>query len=756
MLYLPVLATGILSVAWWPFLPNFQWLAAGLLCCLIGHRLLLFRLLACLLAGALWGVCSAHTLIKHQLPENLDKHDIQLTGTINSLVDSTDKRSRFTFVIDSAFALTSPSEPLSITKVLLSWYGAPTLKPGEKWQLTARLSRPRGFSNPGGFNYRGWLLQQAYSATGYVRISLREPGLIGEEFSSHSLRDSIGQTIERQKLDPRTDAVLRALVIGDRTPLGSWWDQLARLGIVHLMVISGLHIGLVAGFGFGLGKLFARLTLPFSQSAGMRFIPALLAMLLAVAYSLLAGFSLPTQRALIAVCVVMTARLLRRNLGPWVCFSWAALLIAIRDPLAGLSSGFWLSFAAVAVLIWWFSPRQFVTRRARWRHMISAQFVLLAGLCVPLLFLLGRVSWLSPFVNLIAVPWVSLVCIPISLLATALSLAVGQAADGLWRLAGGSVSALFLVLDQLPDRAGFIVSPVPLSAAMLGAMALAILSLLVPMPRRIRLLCLIPLLLNLVATKPQAPLRVTILDVGQGLAVVIETPRHRLVYDTGSRFTDSFSAGRNIIAPYLWSRGISAIDTVILSHEDGDHTGGYQGLEQAMPIRKTLVGPALVGESHRFESCTDAGAWSWDGVEFRIVSARDGVDHGNDSSCVLLIRWRDVSVLIPGDIEQWGEYRLLETNNFDQALDLLIAPHHGSRTSSTPQFVDALRPHHVVFSAGFRHAFGHPHPQVVERYRRTGSNLWNTADRGALIFEWGATGRLQVLPQRDYFANWWN
>jgi competence protein ComEC len=551
------------------------------------------------------------------------------------------------------------------------------------------------------------------------------------------------------------------------------------LGIVHLLVISGLHIGLVALFGAALGKGLARLVILMSSacsllglrlsSPALHWLAPVSGLLAAGAYSLLAGFSLPTQRALIAVAVVVIARLRFRRIQPFVCLIWALTLIALLHPLA--------------ILIAWFSPWQSIDPWWTKKRTVSAQLALLVVMSVPLLFFIGRLSWLAPLVNLVAVLWVSMVTVPTVLFGCLLLPVSSRTAEVIWAISDWSVNLLWRFLDLLPSDQGFLVSPVGASSLVLSAALLAGLCLMLPRHLRERWLGVLPLaLLLLFNDRPKFGLRVTVLDVGQGLAVVVETDKRNLLYDSGAQFSAAFSAGSGIVAPFLWQRGWRSITTTLISHEDGDHSGGFAALQQVLPSRQIITGPGVnypeaVLQGQNVEICNAGAEWRWGEVLFEILSPVSAVGsitarEGNNSSCVLRIRWRDIQLLLPCDIESATEYQLLDTGRLDGPhLDVLVAPHHGNKTSSTAKFVQQLQPKHMVFSAGYRHQFGHPHPSVVKAYNAVNSRVWNTAEQGAITFEWSRhekpardltgeltgelSGQLTVTTARGQARRWW-
>ena len=805
MSYLLMFSLGIFSTAWWPTLPTLGFIFSLMLCSLPLWFAAKLRPLLCALLGILWGLLSAQLLVKESLPPAFDGEDILLTGTIVGLVDSNAKRSRFAFYVDSAqiynqsakndgASLNSAesADNIGVKKILISWYGKKGLRPGDRWQFVARLRQPRGFVNPRAFDYQLWLIQQGYGATGYVRaaeganrlenkpiLSLHSLFLAPSVMASQ-LRSTLRKRIEYTALSVRGKAVILALTIGDKQQLAPWWPDLARMGIVHLLVISGLHIGLIALLGSPIGSGLNRLAIlckyilyragvcsSFPRS--LSWVAPLCGLLAAFLYSLLAGFSLPTQRALIAVAVIVAAKLCYRMIAPLLCMTWALLLIAISQPLAVLSAGFWLSFTAVGLLIWWFSPWHVIHSHSRlrvsvWRRAVSAQLALLVAMSVPLFLFLGKVSWLAPMVNLVAIPWISFVTVPLSLLGALVPST--WLAEMLWLWADWSVVALWWLLDAVPQQLGFIALPVAISPLVITTVVLAGLSLLLPKGLAVRWPGIVPLALLLLFRNPSIPLRMTILDVGQGLAITVNTQNHTLVYDTAVEYSKQFSAGSGIIAPYLRQQGRNLIHTTIISHEDADHSGGFASLQKLLPSRRLLVGPAVaypdavIGDS-RFALCSAGQKWVWDTIQFEILVADNRPDQGNNSSCVLLISFvdstgRPVNILLPGDIERSGELALLENGLLDDAaLDILVAPHHGSKTSSTAAFVRRLAPRHVVFSAGYRHQFGHPHSSVVDRYRAIGSKLWHTGEQGAITFHWSLDGVMQVSAARNTQRRWW-
>ena len=810
--FLLAVSLGVFSVAWWQQLPDQTFYTVAVAMLTLAFIPLAWRcgpqrwvqavalIIGCLW-GSVWGLLAAYHSLDNQLPETLDRQELLVTGTIVGLVESSSQRSRFDFRVDSALKSTSPQRPISLQLLKLSSYNRsvadPVFVPGDHWQLRVRLRRPRGFENPGTFDYQRWLIQQGVSATGYVvpaelnkKIGLPEHSYWCRVQDGISRwRNQIALAIDMAGLSQLGSAVLAALTIGDKRRINNLWNSLVRLGIVHLMIVSGLHVGLVAGFGFVLGAVAVSvLTLTsrlfrgvFDQSIDYRWLPPLAGLAAAGSYSLLAGFSLPAQRALIAVIVVMIARLRMRRIRPLACVVWALLLISLSQPLAVLSSGFWLSFVAVIILVGWFYPWQSIDIRFRLKRAVSAQLALTLGLLVPSIVLVGMASWLGPMVNLLAVPWISLISVPLALLGCLGLLFSSRLAEMLWQLADYSISGLWYLLDLIPEQLGIITTPVAVTPVLAACALMAAISWLLPRGLGIRLLGMLPLITYYCAPAidKNTAMQLTVLDVGQGLAVVLEAADLVMVYDAGPAYGDRFNAGAGIIAPYLRSRGHSKIDQLIISHEDMDHAGGLQGLMQSIAVGELILGPGLKLPAEQAEDvgympaaikvCAAGQKWSWpiklsqgatETVYFYMLAPRkQSSDYqrakGNNYSCVLQISWRDKQILLPGDIERQVEANLLTEHRLPE-VDILLAPHHGSKTSSTAAFVTAIKPAHVVFSAGYRHQFGHPHQDVQRRYAEAGSQIWTTAQQGAITFVWSESGSLSIRPTRlDKPAFWW-
>lgn len=725
------LGCSLLQLA--PQLPAPGWSLTALVGLMVPAWLLarrrVFRALPWLVAGLLCAFWQANRVLDQRLPVELEGSDLTVEGVVASLPKQDERRVRVLFEVDRASGWDRPG------RLLLSWYeDPPELQPGQRWRLRVRMKRPRGFANPGGFDYAGWLFRNGVGATGYVRRSAdnRRLGGLGWPGVVDRWRGRLVGVIERTVPDPAA-GLLAALAVGDRSAIGAdQWALLKRTGTNHLLAISGLHIGLVATLAFFIGRWLWSLPGGTLLRVPAPMAGALAAVLAAAAYALLAGWSLPTQRAFIMVAVLMMALLLRRRPGLTRALALALGAVLLLDPLATLDPGFWLSFGAVGALLFGMGwrPRE----GGWWWRWGRAQWVVALGLLPVLVLLFQSVSVIAPLANLVAIPWVSFLVVPPLLIGLLLSSLSPALAAPLLGLAGGSLDILWSLLAWLAEwpHASWRFAGLPwwvLCAALGGSLLL-----LAPrgLPgRRWGVIGLVALLLY----RPPAPAPgsawVTLLDVGHGLAAVVRTADHLLLFDSGPAYSDRFDAGNAVIVPYLQHAGVERIDRVIISHGDRDHIGGLDSVRRAMTVGEVVSGVAdRIPGARR---CVAGEAWRWDGVDFRILHpSAGGRLRGNDGSCVLRVATAAGSVLLPGDIEAAGEQAMLERLAGGLDSDVLVAPHHGSRTSSTAAFVQAVTPAWVLFPVGYRDRYGHPHPEVVARYRDLGAGLFDSAGSGAL------------------------
>lgn len=714
-------ALGLLALRFLPALPPMAWLIAGPVLALM---LLPFRTypLAFFLLGLGWACLSAQWALDDRLMPALDGQTRWLEGRVIGLPRQTGEGVRFELADSRSRNARLPK------RIRVSWRGGPPVRSGERWRLAVTLKRPAGLLNFHGFDQEAWLLAQRIGATGSVKD--------GERLAParNAWRDSVRQRLMAVDAQGR-EAGLVALVLGDGSGLATAdWQVLQDTGTVHLLVISGQHIGLLAGLIYGLIAGLARYgcwprTWPWLPWAcGLAFSAAL-------GYGWLAGFGVPVQRACVMVGLVLVWRLRFRHLGLW----WPLLLalngVLVLEPLASLQPGFWLSFAAVAVLILAFGGR--LGPWSLWQAWTRPQWLMAIGL-FPVLWVLGLpISLSAPLANLVAVPWISLVVLPLALAGTAL-LPLPFIGEGLLWLAGGALDGLFKGLAWLAGHMpAWIPAQVPLGywlVSLLGAVLL-----LLPNGVPFRVLGWPMLLLAVFpprAMVPHGQVEVVQLDVGQGQSLILRTRHHALLYDAGPR-TGTFDLGARVVLPSLRKLGVGALDLMLLSHADVDHAGGAAAIAKGIPIKRVVGGetdglPAFIGT----QPCVSGERWTWDGVTFELWQW-PGAISGNAKSCVLQVQANGERLLLTGDIDRDAEQAML-ASPLAVPTEWLQAPHHGSRSSSSWAFVERLSPRNVLISRGRGNAFGHPHPQVMERYQRLGSQVYDSAEQGAVHVQLGA------------------
>ncbi|MFO1423868.1 MAG: DNA internalization-related competence protein ComEC/Rec2 [Candidatus Competibacteraceae bacterium] len=758
---------GILFLQTLPELPTRAWaLALPLVLALAFVPVL--RLPAWGAAGFLWALLLAPPF--PVLPAELESAELWVEGWIASIPDHEWRNTRFEFVVDQARRGEQPV-PLAGQRLRLAWWNdgepetdkesgteRPALWAGDRWGFAARLKRPRGLLNPGGFDYERYLYAKGIVATGTVR-SHPPPRLLApfDRYPLDRYRQRVADSFERLLPDNPQVGVLVALAVGEEGGITPWqWDVFNRLGVGHLMSVSGSHIGLVAGVVFGLVWLGWSRIPPLALRWPATRAAALAAVLGSGAYTLLSGLSVPAQRSFLMAAVAMVALMLQRPAAPSRILALALLVVLIVDPGSPLLAGFWLSFGAVAAILYTVSGRW---REHRWLgQTIGLQANITLAMLPPTLMFFQQFPLLSPLANLIAIPWVECTVLPLSLVAAVLE-PLGAAAqrlpldlaaltmEGLWRI--------LLWLDRLPGTVLYRPAP-PLWTL---AFALPALALLIA-PRGVpgRWLGL-PLCLPLLWPPANAPepggFWFTLLDAGQGLAAAVRTQHHVLVYDTGPKLGTTLDAGRAVLAPFLRQQGVVEVDALIVSHADGQHTGGVRSLRELMPVKRILTSAPEQTPINGAEPCRAGQGWEWDGVRFQMLHPPPTGFSGDEASCVLKVEGAAGRVLLPGDIETAAETALATTLGAGLAAEILVAPHHGHRNLSTVAFLNAVRPRYVLFSTGYRNRFGYPRPDTVAHYLATGATLLNASDEGALTFRLEPGQPLEPERYRREHRHYW-
>ncbi|MDQ1816991.1 DNA internalization-related competence protein ComEC/Rec2 [Massilia sp. CCM 9210] len=750
---------------------------AVLLCFLRGVARLA---LAGALAGFCWAALAAHLALAPELAKADEGRDITLVGIVDSLPYRFGNGVRFNFKVERVLDAQVTVPP----RVSLAWYAGyrealqpiGDVQPGERWQLVVRLQRPHGNANPHGFDYEAWLLEQGVRATGYVRPgggrNRRLDGfVVGLSNVIEHCRATLRERILRALPGKEYAGVIVALVVGDQRSIGQAdWDVFNRTGVGHLISISGLHITMVAGLFASLASalwrrsFFTGAQLPLLMPA--QKVAALTGAAVALLYVLLAGFGVPAQRTLYMLIVVAAALWFGRLTQVSHVLCMALGLVVVLDPWAIASPGFWLSFGAVAAILFATTGRTIV-RQSRWRGMLlvgaHTQYVVTLALVPLTMLLFSQVSIVSPLANALAIPVVSFVVTPLALAGSMLPAPVSTL---LLNVAHYAVQALAWVLTWCSGLR-FAVWNAPTPEPWLFAFAvIGTLWMLAPRgwPHRwTGLAAWLPLL----TAQPTAPapgeVLVTAFDVGQGMAVLIETGTHRLLYDTGPAYTPESNGANRVILPYLKGRGIGFLDGVVVSHSDIDHAGGGRTLLGA--VRVGWVSSSLwpdhpiVKAAPRHIRCTGGQQWTWDGVRFEMLhptveSYADASLKPNARGCVLRITAGEHSILLAADIEAAQEAKLVAGSAQLLRAEVLLAPHHGSGTSSTPAFLAAVQPRLVLFQVGYRNRYHHPKTEVVGRYEKLGIERLRTDESGAIMLD-SASGFAPVEYRRAHARYWY-
>lgn len=744
----------------------------------------------------------------HALAPQLEGRDIRVTARVVAMPHYTDAGVRLRLTVVSAQGAEGPV--VLPPRIDVAWYGGVTgdgvaglelqrrpgpIRAGDLWALTVRLKAPHGLANPHGWDYELWLWEQEVQATGYVRAGPRDepPQHLGSTWNHpvERLRQQVRDAIVHQlgaatgTAQDRAAGVVAALVTGDQRAIErADWDVFRATGVSHLMSISGLHITLFAWLtSWAVRRLWGRSAwlchrLPGPTAA------ALAGLLLAAGYALFSGWGVPAQRTVIMLAVVVVLRC-SGSRWPWpVVWLVALSAVVLADPWALMQAGFWLSFVAVAVLFATnlgasradgervsggfsadFGPSEGLVGlpgRWRWLHplgrMLREQWTLTLALSPLTLLLFGQVSLVGLVANLVAIPWVTLVVTPLSL--------VGVLLPPLWSLAAVSLQPLMAGLQWMADWPGAVwyAPAAPWWAGWAGVLGAAVLVLRWPWP--VRLLA-VPLLLPVMAWQaprpPHGQLEVLAMDIGQGNAVLVRTAEHALLYDAGPRYSLESDAGHRVVVPLLRALG-ERLDLLVLSHRDADHTGGA-GAVLAQQPRADVLGSLDADHPLRavrpVRPCLAGQHWEWDGVRFEVLhpAPQDVVPSArpNTISCVLRIApalpTPAPAVVLAGDIEQAQEQALLARGAPLRA-DLLLVPHHGSQTSSSAAFLQAVAPRTALVQAGYRNRFGHPAPQVLERYAQHGVRVVASAHCGAAA--WTSQQPAELRCQRAVQARYWH
>jgi len=708
--------------------------------------------------GFCWALL-ANTPLQDSWFTGLESTDLQVTGWVDAIPEPLYRRTRFYLEVDQLY---HQNQRISLTgRLRLYWYdNPPVLQVGDQWSLTVRLRKPRGLANPGGFDYERWLFVNDIVAQGYVR-AWPKPQRLAESarYPVDRFRQRLAEQIARVLNGNAYTGIVTALAIGERQGISDvQWQLLSQTGTGHLIAISGLHVGLIAGLIFAGARYgWSRSTVlvkrwPASKAA------AIAALLGAAGYALLAGMALPTQRALIMLTVVLLAVLGQRPIVPSRVLALALLGVLIVDPNAPLSGGFWLSFGAVAVIFYTLTGRR--PSNQPLRTWLTLQCSITLALLPAVLILFQQLPVLSPVANLIAIPWASVTVIPLTLLAVLMGFVSETAQAGLLQLAALTMDWLWAFLSwlgELPGTKQVMPSP-PLWTLLFSVPGLILLLAPKGMPGRWLggVLCL-PLICFSQPVPEFGEVWFTLLDVGEGLSAVVRTTNHTLVYDTGPRRGLSFDAGRVALVPFLRQQGVKEVDTLLISHADNAHMGGTRALLEQFAVQRILTSSPLDVPVQDAKSCQAGMSWIWDQVRFRMLHPpAQGGFSGDNGSCVLLVEAAGGRILLPGDIETPAEMALVNTYGDELKAQILVAPHHGTRSLPLPLFVKTVQPDYVLFSTGYQ---SRAKPSKAERrafYEAQGAVVLDTVEEGAITFRLRDLGELFPESYRRQSRRYWH
>jgi len=749
-----------------------------------GHGGTLAVAMAAVALGAAYASWRAEVRLADALDPQWEGAAVVVSGVIDGLPAASERGTRFAFAVEAV----APAAARIPSRVSLAWFpslddddddaaAVPALRAGERWTLRVRLKRPHGTVNPGGFDLEAWLLQHDLRATGYVvrdKANARVDAFAGRPRDVVArAREAVRERLLRDLGAAPYAGVVVALAIGDQRAIpDAQWTVFNRTGVGHLVSISGLHVTVFASLAGALAYALARRSVWLTSRVPARKVAAGVGIACAAAYTSLAGAEIPAVRTFAMLAIAAAGLWLGRPGTAGMVWLWALAGVLAWDPWAPLTPGFWLSYGAVALLLYASAARLAAEPARGWRARASAavregtqaQWVVTVGLTPLTLALFAQTSLVAPLANAIAIPVVTLGVVPLALLGILVPLPWLPVA------AHAVLVPLMSYLEWLarwPDATWQQHAP---PAWTVAAGVAGVLWLLAPrgVPGRAwGLVWLLPLALVRPLPPPDGAFRLTVLDVGQGLAAVVETRRRTLVYDTGPGFNEVADAGGRIVAPFLRALGLPRADAIVISHQDLDHSGGALSLMRAIPFGSLVSSLApdhpiavLSGRDHDTVQCIAGQAWTWDGVRFTILHpTRD--EYGdprtktNDRSCVLRIDAAGGSALLAGDIEAISEARLVRKVPGWLRADVLVVPHHGSRTSSSLPFVRAVAPALAIVASGYRNRFGHPKPDVVARYTGRGTQVVRTDRAGAITVTFAAGTPHVATGARERGARYW-
>ncbi|MEQ1597854.1 MAG: DNA internalization-related competence protein ComEC/Rec2 [Methylotenera sp.] len=799
-----IIALGFVFGAWLlqqqPILPALQaaWILAPSLIIFVKfqHKIVkkcsLFVLAA--LCGFFWAATFATIRLSDELPKNWEQQSVEIIGVVASLPEVTERGERFQFDVEKILTK-DDTKTLKIPQhISLNYYrevesakpeNAPALTnyfhAGERWQFTVRLKRPHSTYNPHGFDFEAWALAENMRATGAIRNKSGYKKLTNfvwkPSYLIENWREKIGNKISQVLTNKHYAGVIRALVVGDDSQISqAQWDVFFKAGVGHLVSISGLHITMLAGLAFSLVAFSWRRMPSLVVRLPTRKAATIAGVLVALMYAALAGWSVPTQRTIFMLLTFAVALLLARNLAISRVLAIALIVVVLCDPWAVIAPGFWLSFGAVALIAYVTVNR---LKTAHWfKTAINTQWAITLGLLPLLIVMFGQASIVSPLANAFAIPIISLLVVPLSIFGSLLNL------DFVLQVSHFILEICMHGLNWLANLPTWQQAAPPIWTLLVAIFGVLWLLLPCGFPQRwLGLILLLPLFFVEVEKPNIGEMQVAVLDVGQGLAAVIHTRNHAFLYDAGSRYSAQSDAGSKIIVPYLRGKGVKKLDGFIVSHDDIDHSGGAASVLAQVPVTWLASSFNLAADNlpRKTMKCFAGQYWRWDGVHFEVLhpsleSYENADIKDNNRSCVLKVTSQFGSILVTGDIEKEAERSLLETslqtnihetsgdsiitNNLLKSAglqsDVLIVPHHGSKTSSTVDFVQAVGAKYSVFTVGYLNRFKHPKPLIEKRFEESGAITHRSDYQGAILIDFKKNNPIKMTVWRQSQPRYWH
>lgn len=732
--------------------------------------------LATFLFGLVWASSFAIWRMSDQLPHAWEQKTISIVGVVASVPEATERGTRFRFDVEQILTKDAVvPRHISLNQYGSSQYSAnqydatesvtqsESYQAGERWQLIVKLKRSHGTANPHGFDFESWALSENILATGSVKSKAGVKKLSNfvwqPKYMVERVREMVKQRIAKVLINKPYVGVIQALVMGDDSEiLADDWQVFLRTGVSHLVSISGLHITMLTGLAFGLVGFCWRRSPKLVMKLPTRKAATVAGVIVALLYTLIAGFAVPAQRTLYMLLVFAVALWSGRQLVISQVLAVALFVVVLLDPWAVNSPGFWLSFGAVAMLAYALSAR---IGQIHWlKAALLTQWAVTIGMLPLLLVMFGQTSIISPIANAFAIPLISFVVTPLALLGSFFPF------DTPVNLSYQALDVCMVALNWLNQ------SPMatwqqhaPPVWTLLPAV-IGVLWLLLPRGWPMHWLGLIgflPMFLIMPLRPLSGEMKVTVLDVGQGLGVVVQTATHTMLYDAGPKYNEQSDAGSRIVIPYLRGEGVKKLDGFVVSHNDNDHSGGMQSVLALIPTRwlATSFQPEteIPANTPRIP-CFAGQTWVWDKVQFEMLhpnfaSYDDLALKDNNRSCVLKITSQAGSILLTGDIEKEAELDLIDVNLEKLKSDVMTVPHHGSKTSSTADFIAAVAPSVSVFTVGYLNRFGHPKPVIVERYKSASSLLYRSDYDGALEISFIRNSTNHVIEKPEIkVASW--